>query len=266
MNPPRQPDYRFVRQPRWILGGFIVLMVGAAFVALGFWQLRRLDERVMANDAIERRLAESPASLDAVLGAGTAPVEAEFRRVWLTGEYLADDEVLLRSRSFKGSSGSHVLTPLLLDDGTVVIVERGWVPLDRGPAPVVEANPPSGRVVVVGLVRPSQAPDDRDAGTEPIAEIATVDLGRLQGQFAVPLAPVYVRLLEQDPPQSGLPLVLDPPDLSRGPHLAYAIQWFLFAGVVLIGYPALIVWTARNAQQPKPRPAEPAPDPADPRA
>ena len=105
--------------------------------------------------------------------------------------------MLVRNRSYNGSPGYHVLTPLVLPSGDAVIVNRGFVPLETtGDAPKVP-TPPSGVVVVNGRVRSSQkrghfGPRDPAEGT--LTEVARADLARLQQQMPYRLLPVYVEL------------------------------------------------------------------------
>ena len=217
-------------RPRWIAGHVLALVAVVVFVSLGFWQLRRLDEKRDFNTSVAAGL-EAPSVW--IGAAGSEP----YIRVTATGVYVVDAEALvLRSRN--GVSGHHVLTPLDLGDGNGVLVDRGWVPitLDRPGDPA--AAPPSGEVVVEGVLWPAQSgavPDD----LAPV--VPRIDPALHDGSvpFGLELSR-YLVLLEQDPASGEVPIAEEPPPLSEGPHLGYAVQWFLFAGVVLIGYPILL--------------------------
>ena len=243
--------YRFLRTPRWLVAHVIVLAVAATCVSLGLWQLRRLDERREFNASVEAGLAAEPAPLADVLGEPASSLA--YRRVIAQGRYLADEEVLLSVRSRNGAPGHHVLTPLDTGEGGIV-VDRGWVPYSLSTPPVIQAAPPEGEVTVRGFLLPSRVA--RRASEDFVSE---VDVQRLQAQVSIPLAPVYLVLQSQTPASGDLPLPGEPPALGEGPHLSYAVQWFIFATIALGGYPLLIRRQARDRAAPPgaPRPSRP---------
>src|SRR5687767_14630187 len=145
---------RVLLRPRWLVGTIIAVVVVLLFVSLGFWQLRRLDEKRDRNAAIEQRSSLPVQPVDEVVdaGAGFGGVEElVYRRASATGRYDADGEVRIRSRSFEGRPGVHVVTPLRLEDGSALAVNRGFVPLSTD-APA----PPFGEVEVTGLLFATQ--------------------------------------------------------------------------------------------------------------
>lgn len=271
---PRAP--RFWLRPKWVIGHLLVVALVVTFVSLGLWQLRRHDERQDRNADITAR-SEVPAVPVGELvrpGVQLGDVEElEHRQVVATGTYDPEGEVLIRPRSLDGVSGWHVVTPLVLDDGRAVLVTRGFAPLAGDPEEArAAAAPPAGEVTVTGLAFPSQerggiGPTDPDEGT--LRELARVDIGRIDQQYGGDLLPVYVQLLDQDPPMdpSGFPQELPLPATDDGPHLSYAVQWFLFAGVGLIGWPVLLRRTADEERRAPPPddPPQGAPPPDRPR-
>ena len=247
----RSTRYRFVRRPKWIAGHVLVAVTVVGFINLGFWQLRRHDERATVNSVITERASDSPAALaDLIATYGTDPEELEFRRVHLTGTYLVNYEVLWQARTLNGRSGHDVLTPLEIG-GRAVIVNRGWVPIDASDPPVVGAEPESLGVSIVGMIRPGVVrrgfgPIDPDSGA--LDRISRVDIERLQMQMDLELYPFYVLLEDQKPEQtSGFLIPQNPPTPDAGPHLNYAFQWFIFATIAGVGYPILLMRTARDA-------------------
>src|SRR4051812_36952685 len=120
---------RFLLRPRWLAGLALVIVVVVAFVQLGFWQLRRLDERHAYERLVASRLADPPVPVADALSAG--PEAVAFRRVTATGTFDPAHEVVLYGRSQDGQTGNHVLTPLRLDDGSAIAIDRGWVPLSE---------------------------------------------------------------------------------------------------------------------------------------
>ncbi|MEY2959876.1 MAG: hypothetical protein RLZZ01_2444 [Actinomycetota bacterium] len=237
--------YRFLLGPRWI--GFHLLVVGAivTMVNLGFWQLRRLDERQAFNATVEARYDLPPVAFDGVvdeLGAddlGTAQTaDLEWRTVEVSGTYLPDETVFVVNRSQGGRAGRNVVVPLLLDDGRILVVNRGFVPLAEDPPAIPSET--GTRVDLVGRVRTSQ---ERGLGqlADPtegdLVEIQRIDLDRLAPQLPGELVPFYVDLVSSSPPEaSPYPESVAAPELGEGNHLAYAVQWFVFSTAVAVGW------------------------------
>jgi surfeit locus 1 family protein len=220
----------------------LVVAVAALFVRLGFWQLDRLEQRRAFNARVQAGSTAPPAALDTALSA-SAPA---FRRITAEGRYLTGGEVILFGRTLDGRPGNHVLTPLADTSGATVLVDRGWVPieLDR-PRDPSTLPPPDARVT--GVLVPSEdgAPPDAE-GT-----VGAIDVDAIASALPVSSRPTveryYVRLSSQDPPPSGeLPRPVPLPALSEGPHLSYAVQWFLFAAIALVGFVVLLVRVARE--------------------
>lgn len=236
--------YRFLLSVRWLVATVVVVAVVVACVELGFWQLRRLDERIASNERMAGRLAAEEVEVAQLLS-GTEPAAAEYRRVWARGVFLPEEEILVRSHVWNGEAGFHVVTPLRLGDGTVLLVNRGWVPLAMDSPPVVAAPPPAGEVRIDGIVRLSQ-PRPSVGQVEPEGEltiVSRIDIPRLAAQLPGDPLPVWVQL---EGSSSDLPVPVPPPAVDdEGPHLSYAIQWFSFATVGVVGYAALVRRSAR---------------------
>ncbi len=226
--------YRFLLRPKWI--GFHLLVVAGivAMVNLGFWQLRRLEQRRDFNARVEVRSELPPEPLDDVVASGS-PDEIEWRLVTVDGRYLADEQFVVINRSQGGRAGDNVVTPLDLGDGRTLIVNRGFIPLGDEPPP-----PPDGDVAITGRIRQSQErrtgqlsdPSDGD-----LTEVQRLDIPRVAPQLPGEVVPVYIDLQTSDPPEAaGLPEPVPRPPLGEGPHLSYAVQWFIFSICVAIGW------------------------------
>lgn len=220
-----------------------MIVVAVVFVSLGFWQLRRLDERQLENAVAESRFSAPPEELEVLLaGAGDDYESLRYRRATVTGVYDVDHEVLTRNQVYRETAGFHVVDPLVLEDGVAVLANRGWVPLAFDEPPIQQALPPDGRVEIQGWISPSQTrpalgPTDPVDGD--LAVMSRVDIGRIQEQTPYELEPVYLVLIGEQ--TDNLPVPLPQPELNEeGNHLAYAIQWFGFALIGLVGYGFLI--------------------------
>lgn len=245
-----------LRSPRWIAGHVFALVGVMAFVSLGFWQLRRLEEVRDLNALISQRLEAPERPVDAVLrDAGDDPEAAAYRRVSATGVFAGEEEVLLSTRSYQGVPGHHLLTPLVLRDGSGLIVDRGWVPLELDEPPVAEAvaGMEGEEITVSGILLPPARASSFGPRTSQEGEVdyvGRVDIARLQRQVTPELWDIYLLAQQQDPPSpAALPLPGAPPELTEGSHLNYAGQWFLFASVVLVGYPFLLRRALQDRRQ-----------------
>jgi surfeit locus 1 family protein len=252
-------SWRFARTPKWLVRHVLVALLVLTMIALGFWQLRRLDEKKDYKALVEARQEVPIADVEAVVPAdrpvGSPAVEkALYRSVRATGTYDAADTVVVENRTFNSAPGAWVLTPLRLDDGTAVVVNRGFIGYDhRGE--IVAPPPPTGTVTVEGLVFPSQ-PRGRFGAVDPasgrLTVLARVDLDRYAEQLDVPILPAYIQLVTSRPgepaPARGAPelVALGPPEPDLGPHLSYAVQWFLFTTIAVVGYGLLLRKVARE--------------------
>jgi surfeit locus 1 family protein len=244
--------YRFALRPRWLLGHAVVLALVVVLASLGLWQLRRLDERRDANAAVLRG-TRSTVALDDVLRPADGEVgDARYQRVRVRGTFDEANEVLVRFRTNRGLPGYEVVTPLFVEDhrpGTAVLVNRGWVPLELGDSWKERgALPPAGVVEVVGMVRRDESearykPSRDEDGPLVVGSIATPRLAKDLDRY---LYPGWLQLLEPDDP-SSYPEPLDTPDLDEGPHFTYALQWFAFATIALVGWGLLIRSSAGRA-------------------
>ena len=222
--------------PRWIIGTVLVAAIVAGCVSAGLWQLRRLDERRALNEQVRERSTRVAALPATGFDSNADESDLAYRRVRVTGTFDREHELLARFRSRKGLPGYEVVTPLVTDDG-VVLVNRGWVPLELGDRwPVERAAAPTGEVEVEGvLVRA----DSGGAGVDGNV-ISAVDPRALDEVVAAGDRPVYAVPLLAQGSTADYPVPVDPPGLGEGPHRDYAVQWFLFATVGVVGWIVLL--------------------------
>jgi surfeit locus 1 family protein len=255
---PRTRGPRFLLTRRWVIGHIVVLVIVAGCVTAGFWQVDRLHQRRASNARIEAQLSKPPVSLTSLLhtsGSDRADALA-YRRVRVDGRYDTRREVVLIGRTLGEDTGNNLLTPLELPDGRGLIVNRGWVPYVLQTPPVPQALPPAGEVELTGVLLPSESEAPARSGSEPLTEMVSIDIPQLQAQTPYRLEPVSLWLQSQRPAQSeSLPRVVQLPALSEGPHLSYAIQWFTFATIGVIGYPLLLRREIRRPRVPAEEPS-----------
>ena len=223
---------------RGVVATLLGLAVAGVCARLGAWQLDRLEERRVRNAELEAALALPVLELrDSLAALFSAPERYLNRRVRLRGSYDPAGQVVLRGRVDGGRPGVHLVTPLVVAGDTAVMVNRGWIPSPDGatvdPAPF--GTP--GALELEGLVMP--APDTRD-GDPARATFARLPLDSLRAASARPLLPVYVQRLPHEIPADTLPRAVPVPSLDEGPHLGYAVQWFSFAAIALIGLALLL--------------------------
>lgn len=207
----------------------IVLGVAVALLCarLGIWQLHRLHQRRAHNALLTGRLAAAPLDLaGAAAVAGRAPDSLAYRRARASGVFDFAREMVDGEKSYRGAPGVYLLTPLRLADGSAVLVNRGWAfaadaaTVDR--ATLVE--PESTRVEGVLVVPSGRRAIRPDTLSLPYA--------------VLPL--VLRRTVAPDTLPAGL-MIPELPPLGEGPHLSYAVQWFSFAAIALVGG-AILTW------------------------
>jgi len=227
---------------RWLVGHVLVVATSAAFVMLGLWQYgRHIDERDARREAERAYAAPAPG-----LGTGgRAPGE----RVSVVGTYDPDAEVLLRNRVRDGEAGYDVVTPLLRSDGPAVLVDRGWVSragVERG---LDDLATPTGTVEVRGTVHESRPlePDDTVDERAGRVTLPRVDVTRIAEGLGYAVHGMWITAQWQDPaPPSTGPKLPEPPDTDDVDHFSYAMQWFAFAAIPLVGWPLVLARRARR--------------------
>ena len=201
-------------QRRDVAAAIVAVLVAAVCVRLGIWQLDRLAQRKALNAALAVRLALPVLEVRG----GISGDSARLRRVTATGRYDFAGERTWPGRSFEGTPGVALITPLRLADGSAVLVDRGWVP-----------SPDAFHVDHAAY---------RESDTATVTGIARL-LPRGRGDVDSPgFLPFVIEL--QTPESPGLPRRWPPPAFDNGPHLSYAIQWFSFAVIALVGTAVMI--------------------------
>lgn len=238
---------------RWWTTTLLVVAAVAVMVRLGIWQLDRLEQRRAFNARVRAQLDREALALtpDAV---GEDLWSMEYREAVVRGRYDHTQEVALRNQVWGNQPGVHLVTPLIIEGSDrAVLVDRGWIPAEAFRAGDWEPFSENGVVEVRGMIRRAQTRPDFGRRSDPIPGPGEgpleawnlMNVGRMDEQISHALLPVYV----QQAPEPGwdrLPHRVQPElDLTEGPHLGYAGQWFLFAAVLAFGYP---VYVRRQAE------------------
>ncbi len=227
------------RLRRWSVYVLIAIgfAVGCAF--LSQWQFERNESRSEQIALVEQNYDAEAVPLSELIGAdGALDPDDVWHPVVLDGEYLADEQVLVRNRPHGGTSAFEVLVPFRDADGRILIVNRGWVPPGDGDSPDSVAAPPSGQVQVTVRLRPGEPVPASGRGA-PEGQVPTINLpaiSALVGDEMITSA--YGQIVSEDPAPATALGSFDSPTDDPGPHLSYAIQWILFAimGFIFIGY------------------------------
>lgn len=222
--------------------GVLVLAAVVAVVCtrLGFWQLDRLAQRRAFNQRLESKLALPPVLVDPLPADAVLDSSLWFRRAEARGGFDFQRQIVVVGRSVAGTPAVHVTTPLVLSDGGALLVERGWVYSPDSRTAELGALGEPDSAMVQGILMPGVA----GRWTQPQGDQWPIYTGsndptQFTERFPYPLLRAVLRRTEQPP---GAPAGLRPvplPPITNGPHLSYALQWFAFAVIAVVGSVAL---------------------------
>lgn len=222
-----------------ILGSLFALFMFVVLLALGTWQINRLHWK-------EALIAERAAALDAppvaLTAANLAPDKLDalgaFRRVSATGQFLNDHEFYLASQTKGDFSGWHVITPFKLEDGSAVMIDRGFVPLDRKIQSTRTDGLIAGTVTITGILHPPHKGSSFTPTNQPDTNvwylIDPAAMGQTAGLGALPL--VVIDIAKEPLPPGGFPVGGQTVMTLDNPHLQYAITWYGLAGLLVVTY------------------------------
>ncbi|MFI8188234.1 SURF1 family protein [Streptomyces sp. NPDC085946] len=245
--------YRFLLSRQWVIITLVALLLIPTMIRLGIWQMHRYDERTARNQLVSDALAADPVPVERLTSPGHAVTRNErYRTVTAQGRFDTGDEVVVRRRTNSDDEvGYHVLTPFVLRDGKVLLVNRGWVPADRtsqAAFPEVPA-PPKGEITVTGRLMPDETTESsgiKDRAGLPDRQIMLINSAREARRLGAEVLGGYLAQTAPEP-KGGLPRpVGDPGHEDAALNYAYAVQWWLFAAAVPVGWVILARREARD--------------------
>ena len=230
---------------KWWFATLLVLVGTLVLVRLGIWQLDRLEQRRAFNAQVTAARAQSILDLNQQVPADVN--ELEWRSVQFVGQYDFENQVAIRNQYYGNQYGYHLLTPLL-SQGTAVLVDRGWIPADGNSTPEDwRKYDETGEVKVIGQIRLGLGKpafggvaDALPADGSRLSLWNNADVPQVAKQLSYPILPVYIQV-SADPSDTEPPIPFQPEiELTEGPHFGYALQWFTFATILLVGYPFFV--------------------------
>jgi surfeit locus 1 family protein len=230
---------------RWLATTLLVILAVGVMIRLGVWQLDRLHQRRAFNARVEAQIAQPELDLNAST-TGAELASMEYRKVSVKGKYIPSGEVALRNQAWQNQIGVHLITPLKIT-GTdrIVLVDRGWISYEDFSSGDWSKFSEPGMVEVHGVIRNTQqkprfsfglfSNPSSGQGTLPVWSF--IDIPAISDYISMSLLPIYVQQAP-DPAWTGLPYRSQPDlELTEGPHMGYALQWFSFAALLGLGYP-----------------------------
>ena len=208
----------------------ILLIAGCLWASQ--WQFHRGEDRKARNNTIEEHIKFPEVELTTL----TSNVKLhEWRSVTASGRFDADEQILLRNRYFEGKYGYAVLTRFTTEGGDSIWVDRGWVAAGASATIAPETPPvPTGLVSIIARLRLDYSLPSGSFFALPINRDGEL-ISKLNAQSGSSSEDYYLDLVSGSVPDLTPTAPAQIPSLSDGPHLAYAVQWILFAGLVVYG-------------------------------
>ncbi|MFF7144924.1 SURF1 family cytochrome oxidase biogenesis protein [Streptomyces nodosus] len=258
--------YRFLLSRQWVILTLVALALIPTMIELGFWQLHRHEHKVALNKVIGDSLAAKPVPVESLTSPGaTIPHQDLYHRVTAVGSFDTAHEVVVRRRTnADGNVGYHVLTPFVLTDGRILMVNRGWVPADGAQTAFPEIPAPArGEITVTGRLMPDETTARsgiKNVQGLPDRQVMLISGAEQAKRLGKEVLGGYVELTSPAPRGDNPELIPDPGHSDIGPHMAYAIQWWLFSAGVPVGWFVLARREARDRTEEEKRTSgEPAP-------
>lgn len=226
---------------RWIGFAVFVIALAAICTRLGFWQLNKLELRLDRNEIITEHFSLDPVDITSALPDGTKVDRTlEWTRVRAVGTYDLEHQVTVKFTTRDGAPGVDVVTPLVLDNGVGVLVDRGWIETQNTMQQPEVPAPPTGTVTIEGWLRQNNGAGG-DAVRAIDGQIRAISSDGMAESLPYELTDGYVNLQAESPAPAQALAPQPEPEMGQGPHFFYALQWWFFALLAVVGY----FWFAR---------------------
>lgn len=224
---------------RWVALTLLVIVLNLVMIRLGQWQLHRLSGRREANNIIRTNHSKPPVEWSTLMGDHEVTPQQQWRPVTITGTFDTAHELQVRYRSNDDDNGSEIVTPIVTKDSRHVLIDRGFLKRSSHEGDAQTLPPaPNGVVTVTGLVKGNE--HGKPTATDPVeGKVRLINsdaIGKAQG---ITYVSGYISTTSMAPAQRDL-VPHELPKLDDGPHLSYAIQWFCFTAIAVIGLFVLI--------------------------
>ncbi|PWI19242.1 hypothetical protein DI272_37620 [Streptomyces sp. Act143] len=249
--------YRFLLSRQWVILTLVALLLIPTMIRLGIWQMHRYDERTARNQLVSDALDAKPVPVETLTSpAHTVTSKERYHSVTAKGHFDTEHEVVVRRRTNSDDEvGYHVLTPFVLGDGKVLLVNRGWIPAD-GPSqtafPEVPA-PPRGELTVTGRLMPdetTEASGIKDLKGLPDRQIMLINSAREAKRLGAQVLGGYIVQTAPESKGDRPELLGSKPGMENAAlNYAYAFQWWLFAAAVPVGWVVLVRRETRDRRE-----------------
>ena len=223
---------------RWLAMAVALTLLALGCVRLGEWQLNRLESRRARNEVIRTNQATAPVPYAEVMADGVDATEA-WRQVTLAGTYTGE-QYQVRYRNVGDAPGIEVAAVLKTDDGAEILVDRGFIPREQG-QPDTEVLPevPTGPVTITGYAHADE-PGKSNAIAPHEFKVRLINSEAIGRSLDRDLVPGYVVLIKSVPAETAALQPVGTPELGEGNHFSYALQWFAFGLIAIVGIGVLI--------------------------
>jgi cytochrome oxidase assembly protein ShyY1 len=242
----RVKKWRFALSSRWFGYLAITIIFAIACVGLSLWQIARRDQALYQIHLVQQNYDRNPVPITEALPSLESYKESQqWTPVSLHGRYLADRQLLVRNRPVNGEAGFEVLVPLQQDDGSIFVVDRGWLPTgSKQEVPDHIPAPPSGEVTVIARLMAGEPTLPGRTTPANSGQIATIQLHDIAKLVDHPSYTAAYGLLDSETPAPGdaRPAAMMKPQPDEGPHLSYAFQWLVFGILAFLG----LGWAVRQ--------------------
>lgn len=209
----------------WLIFTIVILLACGISIRLGIWQYQRHESRILFNQSITQALEKDPIALNQINEEALG-----WQKVFIEGSFEAQSQQLVRRKYFEGKLGFWVVAKFITQDNRVVLVNRGFVPVSG--AATITPNIPAPKEstsLIEGFIQPLESEFER-APDIPFGQASAINFQ----QFGLTESD-YRYFIHQSNTDSELSAIM-PPEISNGPHLAYSLQWFAFAVMIVIGW------------------------------